>query len=39
VRNLIPGARDISVTPMSLREIFIVLARVFRLAESHGGAR
>jgi len=39
VRNLIPGARDISVTPMSLREIFIVLARVFRLADPQGGAR
>ena len=39
VRAAIPGARDISVTPMSLREIFIVLARVFRLAESRGGAR
>jgi len=38
-RDAIPGARDISVTPMSLREIFIVLARVFRLAESRGGAR
>ena len=39
VRDAIPGVRDISVTPMSLREIFIVLARVFRLAESQGGAR
>ena len=39
VRSAIPGARDISVTPMSLREIFIVLARVFRIAESRGGAR
>jgi ABC-2 type transport system ATP-binding protein len=39
VRDAIPGARDISVTTMSLREIFIVLARVFRLAESRGGAR
>jgi ABC-2 type transport system ATP-binding protein len=39
VRHVIPGARDISITPMSLREIFIVLARVFRLAESQGGSR
>jgi ABC-2 type transport system ATP-binding protein len=39
VRSLIPGARDVSVTPMSLREIFIVLARVFRLADPQGGAR
>jgi len=39
VRNAIPGAHDIVVTPMSLREIFIVLARVFRLAESQGGAQ
>jgi len=39
VRKAIPGARDVAVTPMSLREIFIVLARVFRLAESQGGAR
>jgi ABC-2 type transport system ATP-binding protein len=39
VRSAIPGAHDISVTPMPLREIFIVLARVFRLAESRGGAR
>ncbi|MFO7692383.1 MAG: ABC transporter ATP-binding protein [Vicinamibacterales bacterium] len=39
VRDAIPGAHDISVTPMSLREIFIVLARVFRLAESRGGER
>jgi ABC-2 type transport system ATP-binding protein len=39
VRDAMPGARDISVTPMSLREIFIVLARAFRLAEPQGGAR
>jgi ABC-2 type transport system ATP-binding protein len=39
VRHVIPGARDISVTAMSLREIFIVLARVFRLADSQGGSR
>ena len=39
VRNLIRGARDISVAPMSLREIFIVLARVFRLADRQGGSR
>jgi ABC-2 type transport system ATP-binding protein len=39
VRKTIPGARDVAVTPMSLREIFIVLARVFRLADSQGGSR
>ena len=39
VRSVVPGARDILVTPMSLREIFIVLARVFRLADSQGGPR
>jgi len=39
VRKTIPAARDILVTPMSLREIFIVLARVFRLADSQGGPR
>jgi len=39
VRHAIPGAIDISVTPISLREIFIVLARVFRLADSQGGSR
>jgi ABC-2 type transport system ATP-binding protein len=39
IRGAIPGARDISVTPMSLREIFIVFARVFRLADRQGGSR
>jgi len=39
VRSVVPGARDILVTPMSLREIFVVLARVFRLADPQGGAR
>jgi ABC-2 type transport system ATP-binding protein len=39
VRKSIPGARDVAVTPMSLREIFIVLARVFRLADLQGGSR
>jgi hypothetical protein len=39
VRKTIPGARDISVTAMSLREIFIVLARRFRFSDSQGGAR
>jgi ABC-2 type transport system ATP-binding protein len=39
VRQAIPGAGAISVTPMSLRDIFIVLARVFRLADRQGGAR
>ena len=39
VLKAIPGAVDVSVTPMSLREIFIVLARLFRLADSQGGAR
>jgi ABC-2 type transport system ATP-binding protein len=38
VRNLIRGARDISVAPMSLREIFIVLARVFRLSDQQGAS-
>jgi len=33
VRGAIPGARDIAVSPMSLRSIFITLARVFRLTE------
>ena len=33
VRAAIPGARDITVAPMSLRAIFITLARVFRLTE------
>jgi len=39
VLKAIPGAVDVSVTPMSLREIFIVLARRFRLSDSQGGAR
>jgi hypothetical protein len=39
VRKAIPGARDISVTTMSLREIFISLARIYRLADSQGGLR
>jgi ABC-2 type transport system ATP-binding protein len=39
VRKAIPSARDVAVTPMSLREIFIVLARRFRLSDSQGGAR
>ncbi len=39
VRKAIPGARDVAVTPMSLREIFIVFARVFRLADRQGGSR
>ena len=39
VRHVIPGARDISVTAMSLREIFISLARIYRLADSQGGSR
>ena len=39
VRQVIPGARAISVTPMALRDIFIVLARVFRLADRQGGSR
>ena len=39
VRKAIPGARDISVTAMSLREIFISLARIYRLADSQGGSR
>jgi ABC-2 type transport system ATP-binding protein len=39
VRHAIPGTRDITVTPMSLREIFISLARIYRLADSQGGSR
>jgi ABC-2 type transport system ATP-binding protein len=39
VRKAIPGARDISVTAMSLREIFISLARIYRLADTQGGPR
>ena len=34
VRALVPDARDISVVPLSLRQVFITLARVFRLSES-----
>jgi ABC-2 type transport system ATP-binding protein len=33
VRAAIPETRDIAVTPMPLRNIFITLARVFRLTE------
>ncbi len=33
VRALMSGARDIAATPMSLRNIFIALARVYRLSE------
>jgi ABC-2 type transport system ATP-binding protein len=33
VRALLPGARDIGTQPMSLRNIFVALARVFRLSE------
>jgi len=33
VRARYPSARDVSVTPMSLRQIFITLARVYRLSE------
>jgi ABC-2 type transport system ATP-binding protein len=33
VRAAIPAARDIAVSPVSLRAIFITLARVFRLTE------
>jgi len=33
VRARYPSARDITVTPMSLRQIFITLARVYRLSE------
>jgi ABC-2 type transport system ATP-binding protein len=39
VRAAVPGAGEITVTPMSLREIFIVFARVFRLADRQGGSR
>ena len=33
VRGRYPSALDITVTPMSLRQIFIALARVYRLSE------
>jgi ABC-2 type transport system ATP-binding protein len=33
VRGRYPSARDVTVTPMSLRQIFITLARVYRLGE------
>jgi len=33
VRGRYPSARDVTVTPMSLRQIFITLARVYRLSE------
>ncbi len=33
VGALVPEARDLTVAPMSLRDIFIALARMFRLAE------
>jgi ABC-2 type transport system ATP-binding protein len=33
VRGRYPSARDVAVTPMSLRQIFITLARVYRLSE------
>jgi ABC-2 type transport system ATP-binding protein len=32
-RAVLPGARDIQAAPMPLREIFIALARVYRLSE------
>jgi len=33
VRALVPGARDVTAAPMTLRDIFVALARMFRLAE------
>ncbi len=33
VRALVPEARDLTAAPMTLRDIFIALARMFRLAE------
>ena len=33
VRALVPAARDLTAAPMTLRDIFIALARMFRLAE------
>ncbi len=33
VRGIFPGARDIRTQPMSLREIFIALAREYRISE------
>jgi ABC-2 type transport system ATP-binding protein len=33
IRGLVPDARDIQVAPMALRQIFITLARVYRVTE------
>jgi ABC-2 type transport system ATP-binding protein len=33
IRAALPGARDIQAAPMALRQIFIALARVYRLSE------
>jgi ABC-2 type transport system ATP-binding protein len=33
IRAALPSARDIQATPMPLRQIFIALARVYRLSE------
>ena len=33
VRAVVPNARDINAQPMSLRSIFVALARVFRISE------
>jgi len=38
IRAAIPGAGDVSATPMALREIFVCLARTFRLSDGEGGA-
>jgi ABC-2 type transport system ATP-binding protein len=34
-----PQARTVSAAPMSLRSIFVALARTYRLADSNGGMR
>ena len=36
IRGVLPQAEGLAVTPLSLREIFVVLARVFRLPVSGG---
>jgi ABC-2 type transport system ATP-binding protein len=38
VRAVLPTARDVNAQPMSLRSIFVALARVFRISEFGGEA-
>ena len=33
IRSLVPGARDIQAVPMAMRQVFITLARVYRVTE------